>query len=257
MKGEGGGQILPTAFPSLTAAGIHFRRGGVCMVAGIPGSGKSAFALMFALRARIPTLYMSADSTAHNQALRILESMHGVDQGTAESWLDKYPEWSSQRLDLGSHHIRWAFEAAPSESDIEEELDAYVTLFGEAPHLLIVDNVVDVVAGDADEGGNLRSLMKDLNFLARHYGCCVLALHHVSESPLTKSEPCPPRSAIQWKINQTPALILTLAHQPEGLSMWIAPVKNRTGPADASGKTAIQFMFDAGSMTLGDPKDRR
>jgi hypothetical protein len=57
-------------------------------------------------------------------------------------------------------------------------------------------------------------------------------------------------------VNQTPALILTLSYQPEGDSMWIAPVKNRTGAADASGKTAIQMMFDAKSMTLIDPRDK-
>lgn len=237
--------------------GVTFRRSELCMVAGQPGAGKSAFALVFAMRARVPTLYFSADSSARNQAMRILASMHHRQQDDMEVWLDQYPDWSSQQLDLGTHHIRWAFEAAPNLQDIEEEVDAYVTLYGQAPHLLIVDNLVDVVAGDSDEGGNLRSLTKELHFFARHYGCCVLTLHHVSESNVYRNEPCPPRAAIQFKVNQTPALILTLAHQPEGLSMWIATVKNRTGPADASGKTAVQFTFDAGSMTLIDPKDRR
>jgi hypothetical protein len=249
--------MLPSPFPSLAAAGVHFRRGGVCMIAGVPGAGKSSVALVLALRCRVSTLYMSADSTAHTQAIRILANRYGKDQDEVETWLRDYPDWCDGQLEEAARHIRWTFDSAPSVEDVEAELDAYVTLKGEAPHLLIVDNLVDVSAGDGDEGGGLRALMKDLSLFARHYNTCVVVLHHVSESPIAKSEPCPPRSAIQWKVSQTPALVLTIAYQPEGASLWVAPVKNRTGPADASGKTAIQFTFDAGSMTLTDPRDKR
>ena len=45
--------------------------------------------------------------------------------------------------------------------------------------------------------------------------------------------PCQPRSAIQGKVSQLPALICTLG--TVGNSMAVAVVKNRYGKADANG----------------------
>ena len=227
------------------------------MVAGMPGAGKSALALVLALNAGVPTLYLSADSSARTQAVRLLAHRTGQEQATCEMWLDAYPEWAQQQL-AGGEHIRWCFESAPTLQDIEEELDAYIVANGAPPHLLVVDNLSDVVAGEGDgEFAGLRALNKDLKFFARHYDLCVVALHHISESTEHKCEPCPPRAAVHGKVNQVPALVLTIASQPDGASMWIAPVKNRTGPADRTGRTAVQLVFDPGSMTLTDPMTRR
>lgn len=256
-RGEGGGEPLPDTFPSLAALGVKFRRSELAVVAGKPGAGKSAFALVLALRAAVPTLYLSADSSAHTQAVRILAHLTGQEQHVCEGWLNHYPDWCAQQLQQADH-IRWMFDSAPTLQDIEEEMDAYVTAHGHAPHLLVVDNLVDVVSGEGDgEIAGLRALNKDLKFFARHYNTCVLALHHVSESIDYKSEPCPPRAAIHGKVNQVPALILTQAAQDEGSSMWVAPVKNRSGKADHTGRTAVQLVWDAGSMTLNDPMSRR
>lgn len=226
------------------------------MVAGQPGAGKSAFALLLALElAGTPVLYLSADSSARTQAIRTLAHVAKQEQTVCEQWLDTYPDWAAEQM-RSADHVRWSFDSAPTLQDLEEELDAYVTANGEAPHLMIVDNLSDVVGGDGDEFSSLRALMKDLKFLARHYGVCVLALHHVSESTDYKCEPCPPRAAIHGKVSQIPAVILTMSSQEEGSSMWLAPVKNRSGRADKSGRTAMQFVFDPGSMTFTDPMRR-
>jgi hypothetical protein len=65
--------------------------------------------------------------------------------------------------------------------------------------------------------------------------------------------PCPPRKAIHGKVNQTPAMILTLGVAPG--HMPVAVVKNRYGPADQSGTTAQYLSFDPSRMTIKDGTD--
>lgn len=250
---EGGGEPLPPVFASLTAAKIQFRRSELALVGAQPGAGKSSFALALALRSSVPTLYVSADSSARTQAVRILASLTGRAQEHIEPLIDANPEWASDMLTRTSH-IKWCFDSAPSLGDIEDEVDAFITAHGAPPMLMVVDNATDVGADSGNEWESLRTLMRDLKFWARHYDMCVLALHHTSEA--ADCNPCPPRSSIHGKVSQVPALVLTLASTPEGW-MHVAPVKNRYGPADPSGQTAVSFLFDPSSMTINDLMERR
>ena len=247
LRQEGGGEPLPSVFASLAAAKVNLRRSELALVAAPPGAGKSSFALAIALRAGVPTLYVSADSSARTQAVRILASLTGRSQEYVESLVNANPEWASDMLARTSH-IKWCFDSAPGLGDIEDEVDAFITAHGAPPLLMVVDNATDVGADGGDEYGSLRALMRDLKLWARHYDMCVLALHHTSES--VEGHPCPPRSSIHGKVSQVPALVLTLNSQAEW--MHVAPVKNRYGPADPSGQTAISFLFDAASMTITD-----
>ena len=52
---------LPDVWKGLAAEGIKFRRGQVCMIAAAPNAGKSMFALIYAVKAKVPTLFFSAD----------------------------------------------------------------------------------------------------------------------------------------------------------------------------------------------------
>ena len=63
--------------------------------------------------------------------------------------------------------------------------------------------------------------------------------------------PCPPRSSIQGKVSQMPALICTMAITPAG-DMAVSPVKNRYGAANASGTDAVYLKFNPEYMNLDD-----
>ena len=250
---EGGGEILPPAFASLAQAKVHFRRSELAMVAAQPGAGKSTFALTLAMRTGVPALYVSADSSARTQAVRILAQLTGRSQEYVEPLIDANPEWASDVL-ARTNHIKWCFDSAPGLGDIEDELDAFIAMMGCPPQLLVIDNATDVGADRGDEYGSLRALMRDLKYWARYCDMNVTALHHTSEAdpPGGKEDPpiCPPRSMIHGKISQVPALVLTLSSRES--FMFVAPVKNRYGPADPSGRTAVQFLFDPACMMLND-----
>jgi replicative DNA helicase len=55
-------QPLPTVWKDLETKDIKFRRGQVCMVAAAPNAGKSMFALVYAIKSKVPTLFFSADT---------------------------------------------------------------------------------------------------------------------------------------------------------------------------------------------------
>lgn len=222
------------------------------MVAAQPGAGKSALGMDIAAKVKRPTLYFSADSTELTMASRIAASVTNRLLFDAEQQILRDPAWAASVLGQVDH-IRWSFDSSPAFEDIGAEVEAFEEVWGEPPHLTVVDNVTDVQDDGGDEFSALRSTMKGLKFLARSANTAVLALHHTSEG--VDSNPCPPRRAIHGKISQMPAVILTIG-QGDGSYMPIACVKNRQGPADFTGKSPFFIQFDPASMRLNDYPER-
>lgn len=244
--------VLPEAFPSLSARQINIRRGEVSMIAGAPGAGKSTLALAYAAKSHVPTLYFSADTHRHTMRMRLLSMLTGMPQVTAEKAMQQDPEWAADEL-LAAEHIKWCWESAPSLRDVELYIEAFAEATGEDPHLVVFDNLIDATYDSGDEWGSLRSLMREFKWWARETGAAFVVLHHTSEG--VPGNPCPPRHSIQGKVAQTPALILTVTGETEGF-MGIASVKNRYGPAQASGSNPVWLMYDPARMLLADLEDR-
>jgi len=242
-----GGATLPTVWHSLGAQQISFRYGEVSMVAGPPGAGKSTFALALAVHAKVPTLYISADTHSHTMSLRLLAMLTGKPQQEVEPLMDQDREWAAQML-KPADHIMWEFDSAPTLKDIEDAVLAARERLGEDVHLIVLDNAVDVTLDGQDEWGGLRTLMKELKWWARETGAAVLVCHHTSEG--VQGNPCPPRFALHGKVAQTPSLILTV--YPQLATMGVNAVKNRYGPADASGGSPVWLSYDPASMSVLD-----
>lgn len=242
---------IPTVYGSLAARQIHPRMGEVSMIAGPPGAGKSTLALHWALKAQRPTLYFSADTHQNTMSLRLTSMITDTEQAVVEPMMENL-DWTASVLNQASH-IRWSFESAPSLADIELELEAFHEMYGQYPELTVVDNLLDCTHSDGDEWASMRSLLREFKWWARETGSAFLVLHHTSEA--VRSDPCPPRSAIQGKVAQTPALILTVGNSQPGF-MGVCPVKNRYGPADPSGSAASWLVYEPSRMYIGDMETR-
>ena len=238
---------LPDVWDGLKAKEIKFRRGQVCMVAAAPNAGKSMFALIYAIKAKVPTLFFSADTDTTTVMMRAAAHTSGHSQVTVESNLATDSHYYDHHFKKFGH-IKWVFDSSPSLDDIEMEIRAYVELYGQAPELIVIDNLMNVAAETDNEWAGLRAIMMELHDMARKTEACVLVLHHVSEQSEYGSPTKPPaRRAIHGKVSQLPALILTLGYDPGQATLSVASVKNRFGPhtADASNYATLLVNYAA------------
>ena len=214
------------------------------MVAAAPNAGKSMFALVYALRAKVPTLFFSADTDTATVMIRVAAALAGHSQQTVERNLDTNSKYYDKYLD-GMSHIQWVFDSSPSLDDIELEVKAYVELYGISPELIVIDNLMNMVAEHENEWAGLRQIMMELHDMARKTEACVMVLHHVSEQGEYGDTTTPPaRRAIHGKVSQLPSLILTLGYSPTEGTLRVAPVKNRFGPMYANANEHVALAVD-------------
>ena len=249
---------LPDVWKDLAKKQIKFRRGQVCMVAAAPNAGKSMFALIYAIKANVPTLFFSADTDTATVMMRAASHLSGHEQLLVESNLLSNRHYYDKYLS-DMENIQFVFDSSPSLDDIELEIKAYVELYGTPPELIVIDNLMNVVAESDNEWAGLRAIMVEFHDMARKTEACVMVLHHVSEqSEYGKTTEPPARRAIHGKVSQLPALIITLGFDPFNNILKVAAVKNRFGPhtADGTDHTGLFVSYKVCQINDSDPMGR-
>jgi hypothetical protein len=222
------------------------------MVAAAPNAGKSMFALIYAIKANVPTLFFSADTDIATVMMRTAAHISGHNQTLVEENLNKSNHFYDSKFDQVKN-IEWVFDSSPSLDDIELEIKAYIELYGIPPELIVIDNLMNVAAESDNEWAGLRQIMVELHDMARQTEACVMVLHHVSEQSEYGSTTEPPhRRSIHGKVSQLPAMILTLGYEPIQSLLRVAAVKNRFGKHTADGKDYISLFVNYGSCQIYD-----
>lgn len=222
----------------LYSYGFVPRRKEMLFVCGQPGAGKSAFALWYADRLKVPALYMSADMAPHTAVTRLVAMRTGLTIDTVSADFDEGLQ-SAHRAEVSGSLVHFCFDSGPTLSDIADEMSAYVEVYDAYPELIVIDNLMNVESGDEDDFSGQKFILKELHRLARETGAAVIVLHHLrEEGDATQTQP---RAAIQGKVAQLPERILNLALDPAEQCLKIAMVKNRSGRQDASGKTFVRL----------------
>lgn len=242
---------LPGMYPSLAARRISIRRGECSMIAGQSGAGKSTLALALAVRAKVPTLYFSADTNSDTVEVRLASMLTDTDQATVEAAILRDRSWASNILKLAGH-IRWNFDASLSMETVELEIMAHQELTSRPPELIVVDNLLDCAQGGTGTRWDaMLDLLLDFKYLAREYDTAFLILHHMTEAePLPRGQ-VPPKRAIKGKLDDTPALILSVAAD-EGGFLGVSAVKNRHGESDVKGEKPTWLRADPSRMFIGE-----
>jgi hypothetical protein len=226
---EATGTFLPDVFLPLSSRGIRFRTGTVNFIAGTPGSMKTGLALYLVGRWGRPTLYFSADSEPFEMVERLASMATGDPVTKVRSDYSAYSEA------LSTLPIRMTFEDSPTYEDLFNEVTAYVEVYGEAPEVIVIDNIMNLTGESEDEWGAHRDHARVIHKLCRVTGATVLVLAHMGEDVKDSSARPAPRTKLQGKISQLPKMILSLAFDSTEKELKVCAVKNRFGPADPSG----------------------
>ncbi len=235
---------MPGPWAALERKGFAFRRRNLQAVCGRSGSCKSTSILDYLIRVGLPSLYFSADTDASDQMAREASNRSGhpvrsVTEAIENGAEDLYDEY------LADSNIEWCFESSPTIEDIFDVVSAYVEKYDAYPQIIVVDNLLNVEAGNDDNGG-LRYIEKQLHRLARLTGAAVIVIHHTREvGDPTRPQP---KSEIDNKIDKLIERIITVAI--DGNAWRVASVKNRNGWCNSEGTDYVQMEIDPSRAKL-------
>jgi len=236
------GEPIPTVFKSLAGYDFHFRRGQLTLIAAGPGVGKSVLTQNLAMRAGVPALYFSADSDAFTMYKRGAAIVTGHRSKDIESDYERgNGAFYDERLNR-VRHVRFDFTSQPGVDDLEDCVNAFALTYGEYPHLVIVDNLVNV---DAEEMA-LQGVIGYLKTMAKQTNACIVMLHHLVGQYDDGNDPAPLSSLIE-KVSKLPEAVLTL-HRSSVIGgtpsqMGVSIVKNRDGKSDAGGGLIVYLDY--------------
>lgn len=255
--GSVAGRDLPEILPACTQATIKIRQGQLHVVTGLPGRGKTLFALWYAVKSGLDCLYFSFDSdegTVSNRAAAILMDKT-VDEVKAMRQSPAIVEIEDVLSDL-QKRVRFNFAGTPTMDDVLDETEAWVEMFGTTPDLIVVDNLLNLRGGSDSEFTAMRDNMAALHGLARETEAAVMVLHHVNSSLLSAQsksvrieENRPAHfGALMGQVSQLPESIYSVAL--DGSRFHIAAVKNRDGIADSTAQSFVTLAVDLPRMSL-------
>jgi len=211
------------------------REGGITMIAGIPGGGKSMFTTFWVASMGIPALYFAADTSPYDASMRLATMALREPVEEIEARLQG-GEDDQVVAALRGAKINFSFGAPLTWQGIEEELDAWVELRNDYPKIVVLDNLMDFGGGDSDYTAQM-AIMSDVTAFARKTGIHVVVLHHATDKGFNDPRMPPPRSAIKNGLAEKPEQVLTVAGDPESKIFRVAKVKDRSGKPDPSGET--------------------
>lgn len=238
------GNKLPQPFTALENLGAYLRQGQVSLVVAAPGGGKTAFALNYALKSGIQTLYISADLDIFSMGMRTFAIQNRAYVDHVESLIER--DAIGELSD--APNIAFGDDSAPSIQDIVDEVRAWVEIHGEFPPLLIVDNLINVQSKGESVWHGVRQAIDQLHELARTAGIHVMVLGHATGQYGDGTLKIP-LSGIEHKPGNNCRLVLTIDRASKYV-MNVRVVKNNGGKADGEGNLFAQLFCDLARMDI-------
>lgn len=225
----------PFPFPYPLPADI--RKGDLVMLLAAPKVGKSNVAVDWAVRVAgmgKPVLYITTDTRASEQAVRVTANLAGEPKDAIKARLDYWSGW----LTGVGYPLRWS-SADLTERHLNDLVDAEREYLGEYPHFIVVDVAFDLLEGE--EGpGTARAVFRRLNAVASRTGAVVLALHHVKGGDAADGQSFVAASDALYRIERVPPVILTMWRSgADTIEMHLA--KNRSGADGMTRKLQVDW----------------
>jgi replicative DNA helicase len=245
------GEALPTVYQALERQDIRFHRSSVAMTAGRPGGGKSIFALDHAIKARVPTLYISCDMSRFQLATRAAAALTGDSIATVKETLNGHGREKYRAALKKADHLFLALEKRPDAEALEDVLNCFQERWGIPPHLVVIDNLMNLLSGAENEYAGLREMSHVADYFAHELGACVHLLHHTN----LNDELDRPGSmnSVKGKVVELPSLIISASKTEK--EFRFSAVKNREGREDPMAQSYGRLILDPNTLTLSDLPD--
>jgi replicative DNA helicase len=246
------GEPIPTPWPEIP---IKPGPGDVVLVTAGPGVGKSFYGLNWAIdlaQKGMPALVISTDTDLSDQAVRASALLSGkpiseIEQDTAY--------WGKWLHDQTSLPIRWsALDITVDE--FSEFIQAEIEFLGEAPVLVVVDVLTDMLGGE-ENVGEIRHIVKGLKRVAKKVRTTVVVLHHIKRGRAATGTS---RVTLQDGLyggEQDAPFVLGL-WKPNGAAetMTVAILKNRRGPMNPDGFMTVDLRADLSHARISSRRAR-
>ena len=252
------GEEIPVPWPNLNQnLSLHTKE--LCLVAGAPGAGKSVFALNVAMSLDTPVLYVAQDS-----APSVLSRIAALALGVEISWVYEQLRDAAKKetivSELGdAYPDLFIHSGAITIEGIDQRLEALTELLGQAPPLVIIDNLIDTIVNGYThtDMGFYSSSLNELKRISLDRNVCVMALHHVTRRG---SEYSNPHGLGTRSLKMTDLLysgereaehVLGIYHTQAKDKMMVQVLKQRDGDSDPEGGLETGLLWHPRHGKLG------
>lgn len=241
--GKDQGLPLETCFSNFKYRGCNPRRGQVTLVAAAPGGGKSAIISHLAVhsRPRIPTLYFSAEMDSMSVGVNTVMSLMNCERDLAEELVRTEDRATQKLLREATSHIWYNWDSQPSTFDVADEVTAYAYATGAYPHLIVIDNLINIDPEGASDHRVKDAIIHWFQKLASLTNAAVVILHHVTAAYNDGSIPIP-LSGLMDQVAKRPRLVLTLYRVSDTL-LGVCIVKNSSRRASPDGSYGCEIAW--------------
>lgn len=235
------GTPLPSVFPALDMRRASFRYGATSMIAGKPGSYKSALALNLLTHwvrdHRLTALYFSADSDEGIVARRISSIVTGRAWSSVDADFTARNTEPYQGVLDSMDNARFIYHAVDF-NKVAEKCASFEVAYGDYPNVVFIDNLVNFAEHPQDWDG-MGTMLIEFDRMAREMNSHFCILHHASEAWGAHDTPVP-SAAIQGKLTQLSRLAITTAKS--GSTIFVCVVKNTNAPDDPGAQRPMAFQ---------------
>ena len=229
---------------------VEVRTKELIVIAGAPGGGKSTVAVNLAMATDFPLLYLAQDTPASVLARMAAVAMETDTRATFKAIAD-----GADRLVIADklRDVRptLLFEkGAMTLEDVEERIAALVEWLGEAPSMVIIDNLIDMEIPGVTHGEMTfyTTALPYLKQMAQRLNTCIVCLHHVTRGSNYEDD--------AHGLGQKGIVLnnLLFAGEREARHVWgvynngldtisLQILKQQDGPADPAGKMEIVLKW--------------
>lgn len=222
--------------------GLRLSHGQICMIAGRPGAGKSAFALWLAMKTGLETMYFSADMSAPTVTARMAAFYTGDTTAQVHAARDK-GEGDKYATALEQSKIGFSFGSPIRWSTVNQYIEAHVEVWDRIPELFIFDNLKDIEDCEFDYGMQMEA-MQAVTKLARDTGSTVFILHHASNKGGFNPVQPPPVTAIKNGMTEQPEVVFGVGLDSATNEFGVALLKQREGKQDPNAMKYVSLRAD-------------